>query len=130
MAVTDYLTELVYAAVGALLGYLLMKIDDVLNNKQYTYKEYSKFSLGCYLATLAGLLLMKFAGPVRLPGGQSTEFGKITRPAVISNQLSLSTSPAATVISKPPSIPSSGTAFFQPANGSQSLRFTSGTPTF
>lgn len=133
MAVTDYLTELVYAAVGALLGYLLMKMDDVLNNKQYTYKEYSKFSLGCYLATLAGLLLMRFAGPVRLPGlgSVSGDTGIIApRPIVTQQQYSHIFSPAAASISKPATIPSSGTAFFQPANGAQSLIFASGTPTF
>lgn len=131
MAITDYLTELVYAAVGALLGYLLMKMDDVLNNKQYTYKEYSKFSLGCYLATLAGLLLMRFAGPVRLPGlgSVSGDSGIIAPRPIVTQQYSPSVSVSAP-ISKPATIPSSGTAFFQPANGAQSLRFASGTPTF
>jgi hypothetical protein len=131
VAITDYLTELIYAAVGALLGYLLMKMDDVLNNKQYTYKEYSKFTLGCYLATLAGLLLMRFAGPVQLPGLGSASYDStlIAPRPVITNQLSTSTHPAS-FGAKPPSIPSSGTAFFQPANGSQTLRFASGTPTF
>ena len=127
MAVTDYLTELVYAAVGALLGYLLMKIDDVLNNKQYTYKEYSKFTLGCYLATLAGLCLLRVAGPVSIPGSGLGAVAGITPQTGV--QFGGSQIPASTI--KPLSIPSSGTAFFQPPNGSgQSLRFDARTPTF
>ena len=125
---TSYLTEFVYAGAGALLGYLLMRMDDMMNNKQYTYKEYSKFTLGCYLATLAGLVLLRLAGPVKLPGSgvgtpilmQTGGSGPVTQ-----------TTPLIQSVVRPASIPSSGTAFFQPANGGgQSLRFTAGTPTF
>jgi hypothetical protein len=127
MAITDYLTELVYAAAGALLGYLLMKMDDTINNKQYTYKEYSKFTLGCYLATLAGLCLLRIAGPVSIPGSGIGNAVGITHQTGV--QFDGSQIPASVI--KPPSIPSSGTAFFQPANGSgQSLRFDARTPTF
>ena len=126
MAITDYLTELVYAAAGALLGYLLMKMDDTLNNKQYTYKEYSKFTLGCYLATLAGLCLLRVAGPVSIPGSGIGAVAGITPQTGVQFGSQI---PASVI--KPPSIPSSGTAFFQPANGSgQSLRFDARTPTF
>ena len=126
MAITDYLTELVYAAAGALLGYLLMKMDDTLNNKQYTYKEYSKFTLGCYLATLTGLCLLRVAGPVNIPGSGIGAAAGITPQTGVQFGSQI---PASTI--KPPSIPSSGTAFFQPANGSgQSLRFDARTPTF
>lgn len=129
MQLSDYLTELVYAAAGALLGFLLMKTDDVLNNKQYTTKEYNKFTLGCYLATLSGLLLLRFAGPVRFPSSDATS--NIIRP-IVTNQLGGSSTnhTITSQFTKPPTIPSGSTAFFQPANGSNSLRFTAGTPTF
>ncbi len=123
MQFIDYITECVYAGAGALLGYLLMKIDDVLNNKQYTTKEYSKFTLGCYLATLTGLLLMRAAGPIKIP---STEPVNIIRQPAINLQNTSTPSQ----IHKPATIPSSGTAFFQPANNLQALRFAAGTPTF
>ncbi len=123
MQISDYLSELVYAAVGAMLGFLLMKMDDMLNNKQYTHKEYSKFTLGCYIATLCGLLLMRFMGPMRITGTEKTS--DIIRPVATGliggNTISSQ---------KPPTIPSGGTAFFQPASGGNTLRFTSGTPTF
>ena len=128
MTLSNYISELVYAAAGAMLGYLLMKMDDTLNNKQYTYKEYSKFTLACYLVTLAGLLLLKFMGPVSLPGsapGMVIPTPVQLKPVLMPNTLQAFTTPL-----QKPSIPSSGTAFFQPGNNTQSLRFASGTPTF
>jgi len=138
MTLSNYISELVYAAAGAMLGYLLMKMDDTLNNKQYTYKEYSKFTLACYLVTLAGLLLLKFMGPVSLPGSapgitaptpvqlKPPQYGGGGGNSVLMpNNLQAFTTPL-----QKPSIPSNGTAFFQPANNTQSLRFASGTPTF
>jgi len=130
---SSIISELVYAAAGAILGYLLMKIDDTLNNKQYTYKEYSKFTLACYLVSLAALLLLRFIGPVSVPGSMTAilvkpQYGGSTQPNIgtstIGTPISLS------IPAHKPSIPSNGTAFFQPANSSQSLRFASGTPTF
>lgn len=128
MQITDYLSELVYAAVGTLLGYLLMKMDDMLNNKQYTHKEYSKFALGCYLATLSGLLLMRFVGPMRLPG--SDKSGDLIRPIPSTIGQIGGAGNSGQIPLKAPAIPSGGTAFFQPASGGNTLRFTAGTPTF
>jgi hypothetical protein len=129
---SNYITEFVYAGVGALLGYLLMKMDDTLNNKQYTYKEYCKFTLGCYLATLTGLILLRIAGPVKLPGtGIGTPILMQTGGTGSINHAAPPTLTTMQSVVRPASIPSSGTAFFQPANGGgQSLRFAAGTPTF
>ncbi len=116
-----------------MLGFTLMKLDDMLNNKQYTRKEYSKFTLGCFLASFCSFLLLRVIGPVQLP----TDNTNIIRPLATNTNHSqtggqiFNPSQAAIGLSgKPPSIPSSGTSLFQPANGGNSLRFTAGTPTF
>ena len=135
MQLSNYITELVYSAAGAVLGFTLMKIDDLLNNKQYTSKEYSKFTLGCFLATLGGFILLRIIGPVQWP--TDTTNNTILRPLATNTtgqigggQIFNPSSGALGLSGKPPSIPSGGTSFFQPANGSNSLRFTAGTPTF
>lgn len=113
-----------------------MKLDDMLNNKQYSRKEYSKFTLGCFLATLGGFLLLRTIGPVQFPTDNAST--SIIRPVAtntIHSQIGgsqiVNSSPATLGLAgKPPSIPSGSTSFFQPANGGNSLRFTAGTPTF
>jgi hypothetical protein len=134
MLLSNYLTELVYSFAGAMLGYILMKMDDMLNNKQYTRKEYCKFTLGCFLATLSGFILMRVIGPVQLPVDTTNN---IIRPLATNttgqiggSQIFNPSSGTLGLSGKPPSIPSSGTSFFQPANGGNSLRFAAGTPTF
>jgi hypothetical protein len=139
MQISNYITELVYSAAGAMLGYILMKMDDLLNNKQYTRKEYSKFTLGCFLATLGGFLLLRVIGPVLW--ATDTTNNNILRPLATTTNINNNSqiggsqifNPSSSAIGlsgKTPSIPSSGTSFFQPANGGNSLRFAAGTPTF
>lgn len=123
--VTKYLSEFVYALIGALLGFLLIKMDDVFNNKQYTRKEYSKVVLACYLATLSGLFVMKAWGPVKMPAVDAA-FTPIQIPITQSG----GNSTPVNIIK--PAIPSSGTAFFQPTGGANMapLKFSTGVPTF
>ena len=132
MQLSNYITEFVYSTAGALLGFILMKTDDMLNNKQYTRKEYSKFTLGCFLATLGGLLLLRVIGPVQLPSDSTNN--NIIRPLATTNNNQIGGSqisnPGTGFSNKAPIIPSGGTSFFQPANGGNSLRFAAGTPTF
>lgn len=63
---------LVYAAVGAFIALILLRVEDKFNNQQYSRGQYIKAAVAGFVVTLVPLLLLSRLIPDSQSGGGAT----------------------------------------------------------